>query len=142
MCAIIDASVFREFIDPNNKDMAFLKKWIETKGKIGYSPTEKLEEELKNGPRAMRRWMDFYIKSPRVKRVNKEATESKTKEFAKRRDMASNDPHVLALADVGGINVLATKDRDLMKDFKGVIRGRIYQKRRAHGHLLSGRTCP
>ena len=142
MCVIVDASVFHEFVNPGNAHMAFLRDWIESQGKMGHSATLKFEEELEKGPDEMKRLIDGYRKSERLKLVNKEKTEAKTKEFEKRSVVASNDPHVLALADVGGIKVLATKDRDLMKDFKGVIRGRIYQRRKDHGHMLSGRTCP
>jgi hypothetical protein len=52
----------------------------------------------------------------------------------------SDDPHVIALARVGGVRVLCSHDQDLHEDFtnKRLLdgpRGKVYQGRR-HRHLL------
>ncbi len=58
--------------------------------------------------------------------------------------LKSNDPHILALALASGAKLLATKDKPLIKDFKKIIGGKIYnkQKKRSETEKLLKNACP
>ena len=56
----------------------------------------------------------------------------------------SNDEHIIALALVADVKVLVSYkegDQDLFKDFKNLVRGKVYTKKQ-HKHLLTKDTCP
>jgi len=53
----------------------------------------------------------------------------------------SNDLHIIALAILGNVKVLVSKDRALHSDFKNIIGGRIYQYK-DHARLLTANLCP
>ena len=48
MCLILDTNKFGDFLDPENRDMEPVRMWMRLgKGKMAYSPTEKMQSELK-----------------------------------------------------------------------------------------------
>ena len=72
--------------------------------------------------------------------------------------LVSDDPHTIALAIVARIRVLVVQrqemeprkgkkrpkrsaDTDLVRDFKEIVRGKVYLNK-AHKHLLTRDTCP
>lgn len=60
--------------------------------------------------------------------------------------LASDDPHILALAIASGARVLFSRDQPLHSDFtnKDIIntpRGRVYQNADQHKHLLAPNLC-
>jgi len=59
-------------------------------------------------------------------------------------EIESNDEHIIALALIAGVKVLVSYkegDKDLIKDFKHLVRGKVYT-RKAQKHLLTKDTCP
>ena len=57
------------------------------------------------------------------------------------RNLQSDDPHIIALAQVAGVRLLVSGDINLHSDFKQIIGGSIYQTRE-HEHLLKRDLCP
>ena len=85
-------------------------------------------------------------------RLNGNEVEERTREIEREGKHSSNDAHVLAVAQLGGVRLLFTNDQDLEQDFKSKAlidnpRGNIYHTRvnksftRAHRHLLSSNVC-
>ena len=46
MCLILDANKYSDFLNHKNTDMIPIRNWLNGKGRIAYSPTEKFENEL------------------------------------------------------------------------------------------------
>ena len=138
MCAILDASCFNGFFS-GSEDFAPVHKWIEEKnGKLVYSPTEKFEKEWDGEEK--RRYIKDRIGSGKIKQIDEKVVHIKTQKW-KAAQIQSDDPHIIALAEVSGAKVLFTNDTDLEKDFKKFIKGSIY-KNKNHAHLLKPDTCP
>ena len=136
MCLILDASKYGDFINPNNADMLLVKKWVEKKGKIVYSPTQKFESELTG---EIRTQFEYYTEAGKIKRIDKKLVEDQQNNLPK---LKSNDPHIIALAKVAEVRLLVTGDKNLSKDFKSIIRqGKVYQNKK-HTRLLTNRSCP
>lgn len=142
MCLILDTNRYSDFVNPANEDMKPVKKWIESKGKIAYSPTKKFEEEL-NKITDMRKSFDRYKKAGRIKLVDKKKVEQKTKELKDSKVLKSDDPHIIALAQIANITLLVSSDKKLGEDFRNskiIKKGSIY-KNRAHSKLLENFSC-
>ena len=56
-------------------------------------------------------------------------------------DLKSDDPHIIALAQVSGVKLLVSGDKALHADFKEIIKGKIYQTKK-HQNLLKPDLCP
>ena len=115
-----------------------VRDWINKKnGKIVYSPTKKLQDELDRHQKMKRRFSE-YRKAGRLRIIDKE----KVNEIeSKLTGLSSNDKHIIALAIVSGVKLLVGGDKDLRDDFKKIVRGKIYKGKR-HKHLLRQDTCP
>ena len=136
MCLILDASKYGDFLNPDNKDMHPVKKWVEKKGKIVYSPTQKFESELTG---KIRTQFEHYTEAGKIKRIDKKLVEDQQNNLPK---LKSNDPHIIALAKVAKVRLLVTGDKNLSKDFKSIIpKGKVYQNK-THALLLTNASCP
>ena len=150
MCMIIDVNFFsgNVSIDDYEPIVKWLLDW--RKGKIIFSQVgEKQSEKEFNSsiPAKFReKFPDSFDQLARVgafQELKEEDVEQKKNEIKNRDkiDLKSNDAHILAMAELGNARILATYDKDLMKDFKGIIRGSIY-KDKDHKGLLRKDTCP
>ena len=138
MCLILDTDNYGLFLAPDNEDMKPVRDWIDNKnGKIAYSPVGKMKNELERSPRVRNRFTQ-YRRAGKLKDFPMEAVEQEKKRLPKLR---SNDPDILALAQVSGVRVLVSSDTDLHADFKSIVGGNIYQTQR-HKHLLKKDLCP
>lgn len=138
MCLILDTDNYGLFLAPDNEDMKPVRDWIDNKnGKIAYSPVGKMKNELERYPK-MRNRFTQYRRAGRLKDFSREDVEQEKKKLPKLR---SNDPDIIALAQVSGVNVLVSSDTNLHADFKAIIGGSIYQTRQ-HTHLLKKDLCP
>lgn len=135
MCLILDANKYGDFLNPENKDMQPVRDWIEKKGKIAYSPTKKFNKELTV---KMKSQFQAYIEAGKIKLVNKESVENEQNTLP---NLVSDDPHIIALAQVAKVSLLVSSDKDLHKDFKKVVGGSIYQNK-SHISLLNNCSCP
>lgn len=137
MCVILDANMFSVFLDPDNNDMEPVRRWLEKSGKIAYSPTEKLKQELDDYPKA-RLQLRQYGQRGKLKIFSKELVEKKEESLP---SLRSDDSHIIALAQVSKVKLLVSGDIALHEDFKTIIKGSVYQNR-SHQHLLKPDLCP
>ena len=130
MCAIVDANVAREVfgLDRPAAGAEFFK-WINQEG--GRLVTGgKLLEELERTP--AREWVRQAMLSGFVRNVGDAEVDARAVEL--RDSCISNDPHVIALAQVSGARLLYSNDGNLHRDFgnKELIdapRGKVYSTR-------------
>ena len=167
MCAIIDANVIHEvfgskrteagkkFLDWINGGsgrlicggelLEELKKRKNKRGKKSSSVKEDSSERFEE-------WAKKALYSGRMKNMNEEEVETKMTQIRKK-SIRSNDPHILALAQVSGARLLYSNDKKLHEDFKNkklldpvgsiysTLKGKNFT--RAHRNLLGRRDlCP
>jgi len=138
MCLILDTNKYGDFLDPENRDMEPVRRWMRLgKGKMAYSPTEKMRSELNRHSR-MREQMDRFRETDKLKLV---PSDEVTKAMNGLPDLQSDDPHIIALATVAGVKLLVSGDTNLHIDFKNIVGGNIYQTRSLQ-HLLKRDLCP
>ena len=138
MCLILDTNKYGDFLTPENRDMEPVRKWMRTgNGKIAYSPTEKMQSEL-NRHNKMREQFDRYRETDKLKLV---PSDEVRRVMDGLRDLQSDDPDIIALAQVAGVRLLVSSDTNLHADFKQIIGGNIYQTK-GHRHLLKRDLCP
>lgn len=149
----MDANVVHQVFGPDRSEAgAEFFMWIDSgKGKL--VAAGKLLTEL-SGSEAFRSWWRQAQLAGRTTTYREETVDRKTQEVERERVHRSNDPHVLALAQISGARLLFTNDRDLQQDFKNseLIEpsgGRIYTTIRsgafgkAHKSLLRRQDpCP
>ena len=130
MCAIVDANVAREVFghDRPAAGVEFLN-WLNQKG--GRLVTGgKLLGELEQTP--AREWVRQAMIAGFVRSVDEAEVDARTEEL--RGSCISNDPHVIALAQVSGARLLYSNDGNLHRDSgnKKLIdapRGKVYSTR-------------
>jgi hypothetical protein len=129
MCAIVDANVDGEVFGASltAAGQEFFE-WV-TQGHGRLVAGGKLLEELYKTP--ARDWAREAINSGRMKRVNSSDVEELASELSLKQICRSNDPHVIALAQISGARLLYSNDEDLQKDFKAKDlidnpRGKVY----------------
>ena len=148
MCAILDANVAHEVFsaNPTPAGEKFFS-WInERKGTLAIGG--KLLEELETSANGFKEWAKNALNYGRARLIDADQVAAWTAQIEKDGAYTSDDPHVLALAQVSGARLLYTKDAALQKDFgtKSLIdnpRGRVYSTLRgtaftdAHKRLLA-----
>ena len=117
MCAIVDAQVAHEVFGdhPSPAGRKFYQ-WLH-KGRGRLVTGGKLLQELETGSPGFRLWARQAGLAGLVTVVNQGKVEERATEIEREAEHASNDPHVLALAQVSGARLLFTNDRPLQKDF-------------------------
>lgn len=98
-----------------------------------------MRRELDRGSRDFRKWRLQAVLAGRITLLNDEAVDGRARALEQRNACRSDDPHVVAAAQVGGARLLYTNDADLQADFgdKALIdrpRGKVYSTR-IHGDL-------
>lgn len=137
MCLILDANKFSDYVNPDSEDMEPVRRWMKRSGKLVYSPTEKLKQELDRHDQ-MRQQLDRYREDGSLRLYPAQEVEQiKTKLPL----LKSDDPDIIALACVAGVKLLVSGDTDLHADFKSIVGGSVYQTRN-HRNLLRPDTCP
>ena len=148
MCAILDANVAHEVFGsdrPEAGEMFF--RWINTgSGRLAIGG--RLREELNHSSDEFRRWVRRAENYGRLMVANDKAVNGVAEKLQTEQGLASNDPHILALAQVSRARLLYSNDGDLQADFgtKSLIdnpRGKVYSTREyrdfrdSHRNLLS-----
>ena len=141
MCIILDANCFSEYVN-NKPDMEPVKTWVEKEGgKIVFSEEEQIKKEMKHH-KGMFKLLNTYKNIGKVKMLPKNEIEVAIKKLNNEEGLKSNDKHLLALAKVGSITLIVTRDKYLQEDFKNVVNnGKIYSKAK-NKKLLQHVKCP
>lgn len=134
MCLILDTNKYGDFFK-QKQDMEPVRKWLDRKGKIAYSPTRKFEKEL---TRDMKSELHTYRESGKMKFFKPEDVQNVQDKLS---GLESDDPHIIALAKVAKVRLLVSGDQDLHKDFKKIVKGSVYQNK-SHKKLLKNDLCP
>lgn len=131
MCAIADANISHEIFGANRPRAGeeFFS-WIQC-GPGRLVAGGKLFEELRASGEGFRVWANQAVLAGRLIRLNDEQVEKRTSEIENLENTKSDDPHVLAVAQIGGARLLYSNDRGLHADFrnKDLIdgpRGKVY----------------
>lgn len=148
MCAIIDANVAGEVFGSKRTEAGekFFD-WID-EGSGRLICGGKLLKELEGSSPGFREWVIAASQFGKIKNINEEEVKRETTQIQKE-SIRSDDPHILALAQISGARLLYSNDKDLHKDFKNKDLGSIYSTLRSekftrvHRNLLSRRDlCP
>lgn len=130
MCAIVDANVAREVFSHDRPDAgAEFFKWINREGRRLVTGGKLLEELERT---SAREWVRQAMIAGRIRTEDDSEVDTRATEL---RDFCiSDDPHVIALAQVSGARLLYSNDQDLHRDFrnKRLIdgpRGSVYSTR-------------
>lgn len=150
MCAIVDLNVASEVFgeDPPPAAEEFLE-WL-SDGRGVLVVGGKLQEELDGHSPGFRQWASQAILARQMRIVNEHDVNDRERQIRHAREYRSDDPHVLALAQISGARLLYSNDRDLQQDFTNyrIInhpRGKVYSTlmnksfSRSHRNLLSRR---
>ena len=99
---------------------------------------------------AVQKWAQQALLSGKMKVEDEVRVNQRTAELENEGNMSSDDPHVIALAQISGARLLYSNDRDLQEDFKRKVlidspRGKVYSTlvsprfANAHRQLLANR---
>ena len=144
MCAILDANVAHEVFGSDRPEAGekFFE-WVNTgSGRLAIGG--RLRDEL-NHYSKFRIWAKRAASYGKLIAANDSAVDRLADELQAEHDLASNDPHILALAKVSRARLLYSNDGDLHDDFgsKSLIdnpRGKIYSTRKYSDYQESHRT--
>ena len=147
MCAIVDANVVSEVFGSNLPPAG--EKFFEwlNKGSGQLVVGGKLFEELEKSSADFRLWGREAQLAGKMRVVDKSEVDARTEQVQSEGAISSDDPHVIALAQVSGARLLYSNDGNLQQDFKnkGLIddpRGKVYSTsgdgsfQRRHDRLL------
>ena len=151
MCAIVDANVVSEIFGsdlPPAGEKFF--DWL-NKGSGRLVGGGKLLEELEKSSVDFRRWGQEAQLAGKMRIVNKSEVDARTEQIQNEGAIRSDDPHVIALAQVSGARLLYSNDGNLQQDFKNKSliddpRGKVYSTRedgsfqRSHDRLLKNKN--
>lgn len=129
MCAIIDRNAAIELMGPKcpNAGTEFLRR-VEG-GKLKVVVGGKLRQELNSTK--FRQWIVEALRAGRAESINDDRVNRESTKIRNAGMCQSNDPHIIALAQISGARLLYTNDKDLHTDFKDrrlidIPRGKIY----------------
>ena len=151
MCAIVDANVVSEVFGSNLPPAGekFFD-WL-NQGSGRLIVGGKLLEELEQGSAEFRRWGQEAQLAGRMRIANKSEVDARTEQIQSEGTIRSDDPHVIALAQVSRARVLYSNDGNLQRDFKNKKliddpRGKVYSTsggesfQRSHDRLLKNKN--
>ena len=120
MCAIIDANVVGEIFGPKPTPAGkkFLDWITNPKGRRRLICGGKLLKELEGSSPGFREWARVALNAGRMENINEEEVETRTMQLRKESNYLSNDPHILALAQLSRARLLYSNDKDLREDFQ------------------------
>ena len=117
MCAILDANVAHKVFGrdrPAAGEKFF--EWLDS-GSGSLVVGGKLLQEL-DGSGNVRDWLQQAVLKGQVKRCDDQEIGEETKRLVDEGSCKSDDPHVIALARIGGARLLYSDDGTLHEDFK------------------------
>ena len=118
MCAIVDANVASEVFGSSPQpagDKFFV--WL-NKGSARLVVGGKLLEELEVSSQDFRKWATEVALAGRMRIVSKGKVDARAERIQSDAAITSDDPHILALAQISGTRLLYTNDKALQNDFR------------------------
>lgn len=150
MCAIVDANVVHQLFGPKCTEAGtkFLD-WLDA-GSGRLVVGGKLLKELYRGSREFIIWQKTAARYGKIRYEDDGTVNARTDQFRESGLCKSDDPHVIALANVSGARLLYTNDGNLQRDFKNKRliddpRGKVYPTsgdgsfQRSHDRLLKNK---
>ena len=145
MCAIVDANVATEVFGTNPTpagDQFF--QWLNARHGRLVTGGDQLRE-LEAASAGFRAWASAAVRAGAMTLLNEDRVADRSAEIERETDHKSNDPHVLAIAQLSRARLLFTNDRDLQRDFKAKElidnpRGRVYHTNTGPGFTDTHRT--
>lgn len=156
MCAILDANSAHDVFSLSRRSAAGKDFYAHLqRGGMELVVGGKLLQELSRTSGVFREWLkeaDRGGHRGRIRNVAPEEVNTRQAVLERSGNLRSDDPHVIALAQVSGARLLYTRDRDLREDFgnRAILnnpRGRLYpvedgpQARRDRQRLLGRNIC-
>ncbi len=119
MCAIVDTNVAHQVFrhDRRTQSGEIFFEWI-NRGRGRLVVGGRLRRELAQSGPATRDWMLEAQLSGKMTELNDEEVDARAAELERQGRYTSDDPHILALAQLGGARLLFSHDRRLQDDFK------------------------
>ena len=96
MCLILDTNKFSEYVNPENQDMELVRKWMSKNGKMVYSPTLKLKQELEKHDK-MRKQFEQFRENGKLKQYPAREVEQDRRSLPQ---LKSDDPDIIALLEL------------------------------------------
>ena len=131
MCAIVDANVAHEVfrITPAPAGEKFFE-WVNMGTRRLVAGGRHLEE-LENSSPDFRQWATGALLAGKLRIVDYDQVHRRTLKIQGQAQFESDDPHLLALAQISGSRLLYSNDRDLHRDFRKKVlidkpRGKVY----------------
>ena len=128
MCAIVDANVAHQVFSQKARPEAGIEffKWLSAESGRMVTGGENWRELRQTSARA---WMQQALLAGRIRLLDETKVDARTKELGA--ECVSDDPHVVALAQISGARLLYSNDLGLHQDFgnKDLVnrpRGSIY----------------
>ena len=134
MCAILDTNAAHEVFGSNagqaTEAGGRFFRWL-SRGKGNLVVGGKLKQELDQGVPQFRMWANQAILAGQLVNIDDNCVNNKTREVEEHDELQSDDPHIIALAQVSGARLLFSNDKQLHEDFgnSDIInnpRGKIY----------------
>ena len=133
MCAIIDADVAWEAFGDKHTPAGRAFRARLRKGLRLIVGGEPLRELDKNG--AFRQWRLVMGRAGLVQTVPKKCVDIVAERLVAEGGCVSNDHQAIALAKIGGADLLFSNDRKLHRDFKNLVGGAVYTTRQSRGAI-------
>lgn len=118
MCAIVDANCWHEVFSPEKQTPAGggFRRWLASKRGFAVLGGKLLREIAKKESQKKR--VQALQQGGLILPVPDAEVDEETSRLEKEGGIRSDDPHILALARVGGARLLYSNDRDLHDDFR------------------------
>jgi hypothetical protein len=138
MCLILDANCLHKVFPVANAEFIPINEALMTGGaKLAFGGS-KLTTEYALLTKAWR-MVVALDRAGKMKKIKNSLVDAKEAELSDSGQLASDDPHIIALAMISGVRLLCSHDQDLHTDFTNPAvlhpRGCVYQNA-SHKHLI------
>ncbi len=118
MCAIVDADVAHQVFSKEPTDAGrYFFDWV-CKGKSRLVLGGLELHQLNRSGKEVRRMIQGVLMSGAARTVDSDRMTERVDSIRQEFQLKSNDPHIIALAQISGARLLYSDDKDLHKDFK------------------------
>lgn len=118
MCVILDTNILGEAIGKNPKaaGRGFVKWLMRNSNPLVYGGSKMIKELQKHG--AFLELAEELDRSGNLRRLDDASVDIRALRFSSSDLVVSDDPHILAVAELGDARLLYSNDKELHQDFK------------------------